>query len=256
MISPLFTTIVLVAGFIWIYMKITTKDIGKADEELIEKELKANSVRRMPLNNLNYIHFTKSSIPEIDTSISPEISHLMGTLETLYDQNIVNLTGITNTDLKLAYGPANLPELTQYDQNYELLTRTLTDLGMKLNSLEHKNEAAAVLEYAISIGSDISAGYLTLANIYVEDKRYKDISSLILSAEMMTSLTKNSTIAKLNEILDTHEAIAIPAFSIPNPSKDSKDTAEDISITGIDSIPPKDIRDILDSVLYTDHDQK
>ena len=257
MISPLFTTIVLVAGFIWIYMKTTTKNLGKSEEELVEKELKANSVRRMPLNTLNYIKFNKSCLPEIDSSISPTISNLLDTLSTLYDQNIVNLTGISNTDLKLAYGPANLPDLTQFDQNYDLLTRTLNDLGTNLYTLDYKAEAASVLEYAISIGSDISATYLTLANIYVQDNRYKDISNLILNAEMLTSLTKNSTISKLKEILDTHTTIDIPMSSAAfTPSKKTNNSTEDISITDIDSIPPKDIRDILDSVLYTDPDQK
>ena len=42
-------------------------------------------------------------------------------LTSLSTQPVVNLTGFTNTDLKLEYGTANITCLTEYDQNYTLL---------------------------------------------------------------------------------------------------------------------------------------
>ena len=265
MISPLFTTIVLVAGFCWVYMKITSKNVGKEAEELLEKERKANTVRRMPLNSLNYIDFNSSSIPILNPAPNTRIEELQNNLIALYSKKIVNLTGISNTDLKLTYGPANLPDLTEFDQNFTGLIRNLFDLGIELDASGYREEAKIVLNYGISIGSDISGNYIALANIYIEEKNYSEINNLINRANLIHSLTKVSTISKLQEMLDKHSTMVVPSLapestetkiSIPAASDIeslslSKASSEDIP----DNILPKDILDILEPGPYKSDDQ-
>ena len=48
-----------------------------------------------------------------------------GLIEALKEKKILNLSGFTNTDLKLEYGVGNLTELTDYDNNYVTLSRSL-----------------------------------------------------------------------------------------------------------------------------------
>lgn len=265
MISPLFTTIVLVAGFIWIYMKSTTKNLNKGTEELLEKERLSNTVRRQPLNTLNYIDFNENSIPIITPAPNARIESLYNNLASLYSKRIVNLTGISNTDLKLTYGPANLPDLTEFDQNYTELTRNIYDLGIELDAEGLRSDAIKVLSYGVQIGTDISNNYIALANMYVEAKNYSEISKLIDHANMIHSLTKASTIRKLQEILDTHTTMVIPA-STPDISLKSSASENDIDIsihnsdsediTFDDNILPKDILDILETAPYKSDDQK
>ena len=70
----------------------------------------------------------------------------------------MNLIGISNTDLKKSYGPANLELLSIYDQNYSRYIRTLQLMAECIYE-EYPDKAAAILEYCISIGTDISGTY-------------------------------------------------------------------------------------------------
>ena len=255
MISPLFTTIVLVAAFIWIYIKITMKDVGKGTREYIDREVLADKVRKQPLHDLPYIDFNENSINFIDPAPNDKIAAIYDTLHTLMVGKIVNLSGTLNTDLKFSYGAANLPILTEYDQNFTSLTKNLYDLGLALIDEGLISEAVNVLTYAVNIGTDISGVYLTLANIYVESEEYDKINHLIKSAENIHSILKDSTVSKLTEILDTHTAIVIAhPVEIAEAVNKAPDTLnislEDIPAENIDgnSILPQDVLDILDYV--------
>ena len=95
------------------------------EKEFWARERKANSVRKKPLDDLDYvkIHLDKLPVDALpDNERAEEYRSLLTSLST---QPIVNLTGFTNTDLKLEYGTANITPLSQYDQNYTVLVRTL-----------------------------------------------------------------------------------------------------------------------------------
>lgn len=118
----------------------------------------------------------------------------------LKDNHIVNFSNISNTDLKLTYGAANLPELSMYDQNFVLLVRTLQSMGEYFYSLNKKETAKIMLEFAVSSGSDIINTYKLLAKIYEEEEDYTKINYLISSASLLNSLTKTPILKALNEI--------------------------------------------------------
>ena len=113
---------------------------------------------------------------------------------------ILNLTGITNTELKEQYGVANLTVLTDYDNNYTTLVNTIARWGARLIDLEYNDEAVTVLEYGLSIGTDVSRNYLILADIYRKKGETDKIDALITRASTLKSLMKNSILSKLNEV--------------------------------------------------------
>ena len=123
-------------------------------------------------------------------------------IQTLKEKKILNLTGISNTDLKLKYGPANLTALTQYDQNFTLLARTLNTWGQRLNELSHPKEAICVLAFAVSIGSDIRATWELLAKLYADSGDLAKIRDMKTTAATLNSLTKNSILATLNSYFE------------------------------------------------------
>ena len=141
----------------------------KAEQEFWDREKRANSVRCGEL--LTY----------------------------LSTQPIVNLTGFTNTDLKLEYGTANITPLSQYDQNYTTLVRTLQQWAELLLKAELKEEAETVLSYAISIGTDVSHTYYCLAEIYADRAEYDKIAGLIHQAEGLRSALRGSIVRTLQE---------------------------------------------------------
>ena len=113
--------------------------------------------------------------------------------------DIINLTGVSNTDLKLSYGAPNFPYLSQCDQNYTDLVRCLNQWAQVL-LLEYKtSQAQVVLEYAVSIYSDVSTTYDMLAKLYVEQKASDKILKLIDVAEQLETLLKPQIIKKLEE---------------------------------------------------------
>ena len=243
MISPLFTTIVLVAGFIFVFMKITSERPDTGIKSFNERERRANNTLKQPLDDLDFITVPVDDIPSPEPAVNEKCASLVGEIKLLAGKKIVNLTGISNTDLKLKYGAANLPILTEYDQNFTALCKSLYDLGCEYKNAGLENEAVTTLNIAIAIGSDISGNYTTLAEMYAEKGLFVEIQRLINSAGNIRSLTKNSTISKLQDILDQNTSSVINLSADGEPSPDP------------DSILPADILDILETVPYTSNDQ-
>ena len=138
--------------------------------------------------------------PEHTAPLSDELSATELELCKLSDSKILNLTGISNTELRLTYGTANLDLLTAYDQNFTVLIRTLQKWGTLLASADRKEDAVTVLSYAVSIGSDIAGTYALLARLYKERGELAKIEELKTSAEALTTLMKPSILRDLDHI--------------------------------------------------------
>lgn len=124
----------------------------------------------------------------------------------LSGKRILNLTGISNTELRLTYGTMNLDPLTAYDQNFTVLIRSLQKWGALLVSSGNYNDAVTVLSYAVSIGSDIAGTYTLLGRLYKSKKEFQKIEELKQSAEQLTTLMKPSIIRDLDQLLTSESA--------------------------------------------------
>ena len=89
-----------------IYFKRNNNKTAGSNEDFFKRESEANQSRKRDISNLNYIKIP-DNLPFIKTDIS-EISNAEQNIMNLKDEKILNLTGKTNTDLKLEYGVANL----------------------------------------------------------------------------------------------------------------------------------------------------
>lgn len=178
---------------------------AKKYQEFWDEEAKANSTRRQSLDNLEYITIPFETLPinilPADEQAAEQISEYISTLHTLAEAPIVNFTGLTNTELKLKYGAPNIDLLSSYDQAYTLLARTLNDWARALYANDYKDEAMAILEFAISTKTDVSESYYLLANIYKEKNTTEKIKELISVASEINSLMSKSIVNKLEEYL-------------------------------------------------------
>lgn len=197
---PLFFILTLLL-MLWIYyQKSRTDRSAKATHDAFwEKERLANTTRKKDISGLDYITIPVEELPFPNLN-DEEIEEVQKRLQTLASEKIVNFTGITNTELKLQYGAPNIELLMAFDKNYLELVRSLYRYGKFLYERGYKKEATTILEYGISIKTDVSANYTLLASIYKEENDTKRIDFLISQAETLNSLTKNSLLTNLMNI--------------------------------------------------------
>ena len=72
------------------------------EKQFWDRERSANFTRKKDISNLNYLIITEDKIPQNLTTDAKK------SLETLCGQKMLNLSSMSNTDLKLEYGVANL----------------------------------------------------------------------------------------------------------------------------------------------------
>lgn len=194
-------TLLLIA---WIYYQKARTDRSRKAEEAAfwEKENRANTTRKKDISALDYITVPVEALPFPETG-DEELSELQDKLRTLAAKKIVNFTGISNTDLKLAYGAPNITLLTEFDQNYLELVRVLYRYARLLYERGLNEEAKILLEYGISIHTDISANYTLLAEIYKEENAVSRIDFVIEQANLLHSMTKDALLASLMAIRDS-----------------------------------------------------
>jgi uncharacterized protein HemY len=150
-----------------------------AEERFWRREQAANFTRRKDISNLDYLTIPLEKIPQ---NLHTEAEN---TLVRLSSCQMLNLTGKTNTDLKLEYGPANLEALTQFDDNFTEFVKTVPVYAKELIDNGQTDEAKELLELAVSYQADASAVYTTLADLYSEAGQSALIDSLVETVNSM-----------------------------------------------------------------------
>lgn len=181
------------------YRKRATAQQKKVTEDFWSREYQANQIRRKDISNLPYITIPLEKFP-IGISDDEELTDYENDLKTLASRKILNLSHQSNTDLKLAYGPANLPALSEYDQNYTTLLRNLVAYADCLIKNGFEAEAVPVLEFGISIDSDIRANYTLLAELYKEQGNASKIQELIDKAASLDSMMRSAILEQLHTL--------------------------------------------------------
>jgi tetratricopeptide (TPR) repeat protein len=197
-----FTVPIIIIAFCIIFKMIVNRNPkSDPDAEFLELERKANLTPRKDISHLPYIQVPVDSLPLDLPTDKEEVLERQDIIRSMADKKVLNLTGRTNTDLKLEYGAPNINILSAADNNYTRLVQAIAYLASDYIDSGHKEEAIQLLEYGISIGTDSKKNYLTLASLYKEQGQESKIQDLITSAESVDSLLKDSIIASLQELL-------------------------------------------------------
>lgn len=198
--GPVIFFCTVIIGMLILYE--SKKASGKKDaasRDYWDREARANSVRRKDITFLDYISVEPDNLPFIETD-DIEILEYQDTIRRLSSKKILNLTNVSNTEIKEAYGVANLDTLSDYDNNYTTLVNTIVKWGRRLIDLGYTKEATAVLEYGIQIKSDASRNYYMLADLYKKSGDTDKIDGLIEVASSLNSIMKEKIIAKLTDM--------------------------------------------------------
>lgn len=215
MIFPVFASVVVFCIWLAYEIRKSNKKGEKAEKAFWAREAEADNTRKASLDDLHYIVIPdeiykpflndKGEFIETDENAPKAFSDALTAFKHLKDSKIVNFSNISNTDLKLTYGAANLPELTLYDQNFVLLIRTLQSMGEYFMAAGDKETAKNMLEFAVSSGSDAISTYKLLSSIYLEEEDYSKINYLSSSASLLTGLTKGPILNYLHDITPSSE---------------------------------------------------
>lgn len=199
---PIFASFIVFCIWLSYELHKSSRRKESIEESFWETESRANNTRRKPLDDLDYITIPFDSLPMDVMREDPVVSECHTILRTISEEPIVNLTGISNTDLKLKYGAPNIDLLTLYDQRYTTLARTLQKLAKTLYDHGYAKEAKTVLEFAVETKTDVSASYRLLAEIYQKTGEEEKIRDLIPVAEGLNSALSGHIVSFLNSMAD------------------------------------------------------
>lgn len=196
---PLFASFIVFVVWLTYEISKSNRKEEKIRNAFWERERQANNTRRKPLDDLAYITIPFEKLPTELYAEEEPVKEYLQTLHFLAETPIVNLTGISNTDLKLQYGAPNIDLLAKYDQSYTTLARTLQQWASFLYEKGNVSESREVLEFAVSTGTDVSGTYKLLCQIYKEENTPEKIQSLYPTAESLNSLMKPAILRILQE---------------------------------------------------------
>ena len=192
---PIFT--ILFIGFILVLQFQIRKSDAQQDEvdqRFWERERQANTIRKKDISNLDYITIPEDLFPmNLATDTENSLAALRG-------KKMLNLTGKTNTDLKLLYGVSNLEELSEYDDNFTLFVRLVPDYANQLQNDGQIEQARRLLEFAVEKQADSKNIFTQLAQLYAAAGEGDKIQSLIAAASELESLSKLPIISSLQDI--------------------------------------------------------
>lgn len=192
-------SVLIFSAAIFLYLKFHKKTDSSSKEDFWERERAANSTRRQPLDDLNYIKIPIEEFPMSLLEDVPKAEEYKQVILSLSELPIVNFTGLSNTELKLRYGAPNLDLLIRYDQSYTLLVRTLQQWAQLLYDSGYVEEACHMLEFSVSTGTDVSSTYRLLCQIYQEQHTPEKIGSLYPIAETLNSAMQKTIVRILQE---------------------------------------------------------
>lgn len=203
---PIFLAFTLLFA-VYLHYQMRKVDKGtKAEESLLEKEARANFTRRADISQLDFLSIPYERLPMgkplpiLDNEVQEEILSCQRLILSMKEWKILNLTGISNTELKLKYGVANLPFLMQYDENFSKLSRTLAKWGKLLYEAEDFSACKQVLEFAVSIKCDIEDIFITLGKIYKFENNFSALSSLKTQLDCFDEVRKANLFQKLSNL--------------------------------------------------------
>lgn len=196
----------LIAIFVFRHhMRKNSKRQDEVTKTFWEKERESLSVRRKSLSEEDYIH------PKLDKGLfkedvfynalnKPGLIRYQKQLEHLLEQQMVNFSHMSNTDLRLQFGTAILTTIERLEDNYNQYIRCLYLMAQGLHDADETTLAKAYLEEGVRIGSDIKDHYMLLASMYQKENDKVALDDLKAHAKKLQSLTKDSLVRELEEL--------------------------------------------------------
>lgn len=143
---PFLTLSLIFIAVLTYHLRKSDRAQEEVDHAFWEREQRANHTPKKDIESLDYIIIPSEKFPTILSSDSEK------TLQELAGKRMIDFTDMTNTDLKLEYGTANITILTEYETDYVTCLTTLPVYCKELEDAGYLSESDELKEYARSIG--------------------------------------------------------------------------------------------------------
>ena len=150
--------ICFIVFLLWLRVKLKQQDKNEtSNKDFWQREHEADFSRNKDISMLEYISVPKEVLPFNEQTNDIELIQIQKDISDVMSKKMINLSGMTNTDIKFAYGRGNFEILSFYDQNYLKFLSLLNKWGTYLLNPGDKNRAKQIFEYAINtLNCDIS----------------------------------------------------------------------------------------------------
>lgn len=187
---------------LWIRYQVNHSShiVESSSEAFWKREDEANHTRNVSIDSLDYIIVPIDQLPQYETN-DPRLEELQNILTDIASTQILNLSGFTNTDLKLKYGTGHFTYLAQCDANYHTLIHTIEKLGAFHMDNNHTDAAIAYYEYAVLCNSENSQTYVSLVKLYASKDNIPAIDALQLKLKQSDYKQKAYILKKVEQAL-------------------------------------------------------
>lgn len=194
---PFFASfLLLIVAFQFAMRRARRKD-DNTNKNFWKREAEANNVRRKPLDDVEYINIPLEKLPTDVLTEDETVADCIKEVRELSKLEIINLTGFSNTDLKLKYGVANLPFLSACDDRFTALVQVLQKWADYLWTKGLQEPSVTIMEYEVSIRADVGSAYRKLAKYYKNHNQADRVESLIEVATNLKSASSKSIVRSL-----------------------------------------------------------
>ena len=183
---------------IWLAFRLKKLDAKQEQQEadFWSKERQANITPAKDISNLRYITIPMEKFP-LNFSNDEKVIEIEKELQELSTHKLLNLIGVTNTDLKLTYGVPNFQTMSQIGDDFDRVCVLLNSYAHALMEAERVDDVITVLEFAVGVGTDISESYTLLAHCYEQKGMHEKLELLKRQVEQSKLLLKNSILSKI-----------------------------------------------------------
>jgi len=192
---PFLLTFIVFLAVLTYYLRKNRSTQQEITESFWEKERQANAVRKKDISSLDYITIPLEKFPHKFNTFSENAFFALA------DKPMLNLTGISNTDLKLSYGTANLKALSEYDGNFTELVSVISQYASELLEIGETETARTLLEFGVGCKADSTQIYKLLADIYSTENNIAKIEELLTLADNLPTFTKEAVRKELTSYL-------------------------------------------------------
>ncbi|MCR4830554.1 MAG: hypothetical protein K5883_03790 [Pseudobutyrivibrio sp.] len=185
---------------IWLTFRIKTLDAKQEQQQadFWSKERQANATPAKDISNLRYITIPINKFP-LNFSDDEKVIEIENELKELASHKLLNLSGMTNSDLKITYGLPNFETMSKIGEDFDRSCVLLNSYAKALVEADMIKDAQNVLEFAIGVGSDLSESYIMLADIYKKSSQSDKLNFLREQISNSNMLLKNHILNKIDD---------------------------------------------------------
>lgn len=200
----IFAFFVIIAILFNYRIKKLTREEAKVREAFWQRERESLIVRKKDFDENDFITPDISSLrfPNVEF-IGYELKLYQASIDkinSLIQKPMMNFSGLTNTEVRLRFGTANQTTITNNEGNYNSFLKALYDYGQLMEKSGETEEALSAYEICISINSEYTKHYISLAKLYLQQNNKKALSALREKASQVDQMAQTKILSKLDEL--------------------------------------------------------